>query len=292
MNLSYTKIQYGVILIFLLIDVLWIYFSSLSFSYDSELSMIVIIGLFIFFVPYLFYKIFRPDPRIVSLLESLFILLTFVQVMIVFSYLVATLNYPLIDSTLAFVDSIFKVNASAMVSWFRAHSEWHNIFDYIYDCFLYQIPFIILYFSFRGDVLILQRFITQFMIALLITLILSGLLPSLGPYAWYHFTPTPANASALDQLLELREGILNISKRNGIVTFPSFHAAMALIYIYTFRHENKFLFIPILILNLLIIFSCIPIGEHYFTDLVGVIPIFIATIWIDNLIYKHLVQKI
>lgn len=291
LSLSYPEIQYGLMLIFLLLEVVWIRSSSLYVTYNRETIKSIIIALLIFLVPYLFYKIFRPDPRIVSLLESLFITLAFVQLMLLFSFLAATLNYPLIDSTLALVDSFFKINSFEVVSWFRAHNVLYKAFTYIYDCFLYQIPFVILYFSSRGDVLLLQRFIMQFMISSILMIIMSGLWPALGPYVWDHYTPSPPLAFALEQTLLLREGIVDTSKFTGIVTFPSFHTVMALIYIYTFRHERKLIFIPILLLNLLMIFSCLPIGEHYFADLVGAIPVFIATIWIDNQIYKYVIPK-
>lgn len=279
--MSYTKIQWGIILAFLLIDFIWIYFSSLLLIYDKVLLFSIAITLLFFFLPYLFYKLFRPDPRIVSLLESLVLILIFVGSLMPLSFLVATLNYPLVDSSLALIDFYFRINTAEIVFWFRDHVKWFNFSIYFYNSFLYQFPFVILYFSSRGDVIALQRFVMQFMIASLLTLILSGFLPALGPYVWYGYTPSTELGNALDQLLELREGILNISKSNGIVTFPSFHVIMALIFVHTFRTERLYVFIPILILNILLIGSCLPIGEHYFTDLLGAIPVFLLTIWID-----------
>lgn len=291
MLLSYTKIQCGVMFSLFLVDVVWINFSSLQFIYASKDFFVIISGLAFFFFPYLFYKLYRPDPRIVSLLESIFFILTFIQVINFLLYLVATLNFPFIDSTLAYVDSLFRIESPAIVFWFRDHERWSHVFLYIYITFFYQIPFVIFYFSVQGNALLLQRFVMHFMMALILTLLLSGFFPAMGPYVWYDYTPSPLLAAALAQLLELRQGVLNLSKVNGIVTFPSFHALMAMIYIYTFRHERKLIFIPILILNMLMIFSCLPIGEHYFADVLGAIPVFIVTIWIDSLIYKHVVKK-
>jgi hypothetical protein len=203
---------------------------------------------------------------------------------------VATLNFPFIDSTLVFIDSIFEINSSTIVLWFRTHDSLTYIFSTIYKTYFYQIPFIILYFSIRGDALALQRFVMQFMIALILTIIISGFLPALGPYVWYNYPPSPTLAAALAQLLELRSGVLDFSQKNGIVSLPSFHTVAAFLYMYTFRNENKFIFISIVILNILMVFSCIPIGEHYFADILGAIPTFLVAIWIDSLIYKHIVH--
>jgi hypothetical protein len=288
--LSYTKIQCAVIFVLLLIIIFWISFSSLKFYYDREYFIALSISLSVFFFPYVFYKSFRPDPRIVSLLESFLFMQMAILLIIAFSYLMATLNYPFVDSTLASIDSIFKINSSTIVLWFRAHELLTYCFTYFYYAFSYQVPFTILYFSARGDALLLQRYIMQFMIAALLTIILSCFLPALGPYVWYNYTPNNILAAALQQLIELRNGIVDFSKPNGIVTFPSFHALMGLIYIYTFYHERKIIFIPIFILNILMIFSCIPIGEHYFADILGAIPVFLVTIWLESLIYKHIVH--
>lgn len=288
--MSYTKIQWGAAFFLLVINICWISFSSLKIYYDREASLIVFIFLSTIFFFYLFYKVFRRAPRVVLFLESLLFILIFILQLLIFCFLMATLNYPFVDSTLVFIDSIFGINSSAIVLWFRTQLSLTYIFSYIYKTYFYQIPFIILYFSIRREALNLQKFIMQFIIALILTIIISGFLPALGPYVWYNYPPSPTLAAALAQLLELRSGILDFSQKNGIVSLPSFHTVAALLYMYTFRNENKVIFISILILNILMIFSCIPIGEHYFTDILGAIPTFLAAVWIDSLIYKHIIR--
>lgn len=288
--MSYTKIQWGAAFVILLINIFWISFSPLKIYYDREASLALFIFLSVLFFFYVFYKVFQFAPRIILFLESLLFILVFILLLLVFCFLMATLNYPFVDSTLVFIDSIFKINSSAIVLWFRTHESLTYIFSYIYKTYFYQIPFIIVYFSIRGDALALQRFVMQFIIALILTIIISGFLPALGPYVWYNYPPSPTLAAALTQLLELREGILDFSQKNGIVSLPSFHTVAALLYIYTFRNESKVIFISILILNILMIFSCIPIGEHYFTDILGAIPTFLVAIWGDSLVYKHVVH--
>ena len=291
MQLSYTKIQCWLMFFILLLESVWISFASFTFMYDLDFSLKFGFFLSLLILPYLFYKQFRPDPRIVSLLESLVFIILFTQLMVVASFLFASLNFSLIDNALVFIDSLFIYPFPSIVMWFRAHPEWDIFFAFIYNSFLYQFPLVIFYFSARGKVLLLQRFVMQFMIASCLTALLSGIFPALGPYVFYGYTPSPALGEALNKLLEIRQGIVNISVQAGIVTFPSFHVIMALIYIYTFRGERTFVFIPIVLLNLLLIFSCLPIGQHYFADLLGAIPVFVLTIWLDNLLYKYVVQK-
>ena len=288
--MSYTKIQWGAALILLFINIFWISFSPLKIYYDREVSLIVLTGLFSIFFLYIFYKTFRQAPRIVLFLESLLFILIFILLLLILCFLVATLNYPFIDSTLVFLDSTFGINSSAIVLWFRTHQSLTYIFSFIYKTYFYQIPFIIIYFSIQGNALVLQRFIMQFIIALALTIIISGFLPALGPYVWYNYPPSPTLAAALAQLLELRNGALDFSQKNGIVSLPSFHTVAASLYMYTFRHENKIIFFSIVMLNILMVFSCIPIGEHYFADILGAIPTFLVAIWVDSLIYRHVIR--
>lgn len=285
--MSYTKIQWGAAFVILFINIWWISFSPLKIYYDRETFFAVFIILSIFFFFYMFFKVSRQAPRMALFFESLLLILIFILLLLVFCFLMATLKYPFVDSTLVFTDSIFGINSSAIVLWFRTHELLNYIFSSIYKTYFYQIPFIILYFSIRGNALVLQRFVMQFIIALILTIIISGFLPALGPYVWYNYRPSPTLAAALAQLLQLREGILDFSQKNGIVSLPSFHTVAAFLYMYTFRSENKFLFSSIVILNVLMIFSCIPIGEHYFADILGAIPTFLVAIWVDSLIYKH-----
>jgi hypothetical protein len=288
--LSYTKIQWGAAFVILFINIFWISFSPLKIYYDKEAFLGVFIILSILFFFYMFYKVSQRAPRMALFLESLLFILIFILLLLVLCFLMATLKYPFVDSTLVFIDSIFQINSSAVVLWFRTHELLNYIFYLIYKIYFYQIPFIIVYFSIRGDVLVLQRFVMQFIIALILTIIISGFLPALGPYVWYNYQPSPTLAAALAQLLELREGILDFSQKNGIVSLPSFHTVAALLYMYTFRNENKVLFVSIMVLNTLMIFSCIPIGEHYFADILGAIPTFLVVIWMDSLIYKYVVH--
>jgi len=282
----YTNIQGAFIIFILLIDITWIKFSDFVLIYDKKTLFHESLFFLFLFSVWGFYKIFRPDPRVVSFLETVFFTLFYSYIILIFSYLVATLNQPLVDSSLIAVDHFFGIRVSEIDFWFRDHVWWDWIFTGIYNCYLYQAVFIIVCFSYLGKVFELQRFLMQFMIAILITIIISAFFPALGPYEWDHYAPREVLGVALQHMVELRQNIMNMDKITGIVTFPSFHAVMALLYAYLFRNERKVILIPILVLNALIIFSCIPIGEHYFVDILAAFPVFLLAIGLEYLIYK------
>ena len=88
----------------------------------------------------------------------------------------------------------------------------------------------------------LQVFVFAFSIALIITVAISTFVPAVG--TWYGLDIAPAQFAALDSslytaqlrdILALRDGSLHyleMFKLTGIVSFPSFHAASAVLYMW------------------------------------------------------------
>lgn len=285
--MTYTQIQWGIIFFFALLVSLWVQFSSLHVIYNKESIYLYIFLSSFLFLLYSLYAKFRPIPEIVVLLQCLFVFQFYTPIMVVLSYLAVTANQPFIDPALAYIDNYLGVNSSLIVLWFRSHEVLHNIFYFIYQTYYYLWVGVVFYFTYYGKSLHLQRFLTQFMIAASLTSVISTFFPAEGPFVWYHYTPNEILGSALRHVHELRHQILNITEVNGVTIFPSFHTIMALIYAYCFRFERKIIFIPILILNMLIIFACLPIGEHYFADILVAIPVFGVVIWLEKLIFKN-----
>ncbi|OJW53361.1 MAG: hypothetical protein BGO67_01255 [Alphaproteobacteria bacterium 41-28] len=284
--MTYTKIQWGIIFFVFCVEAILLRFSSLSILYSKKEIIFILIFFSFLGLVYTFYHKFRPDMRIISLVQSTSILLAYCPLMLGFSYLGATANQPFVDSFLASIDSFFAIYTPSIVFWFKNNERWQTVFSFIYNTYGFQFPFIIIYFSYRREIIPLQRFLMQFMIATPMTILLSIFYPAAGPYVWYGYTPSIELANALKHLLQLRHYFVDISTIDGIITIPSFHSVMALIFIYTFRHQRRIIFIPMLILNILMIFSCLPIGEHYFADILAAIPVFLLTLGIESFIFK------
>ena len=61
---------------------------------------------------------------------------------------------------------------------------------------------------------------------------------------------------------------ISLTQVNGLITFPSFHAALAIILIYASRGV-KVLFPAFLVLNLLMLAATPTVGGHYFIDIIA-----------------------
>jgi membrane-associated phospholipid phosphatase len=104
------------------------------------------------------------------------------------------------------------------------------------------------------------------------------LVPAAGAYA--HFRPPrelfdgfSSNAGMwhYEALLRLRAEaapVLDFGQMEGLVTFPSFHTVLAIITAYAFR-GFRFLALPAVILNSVVIVSTLPEGGHHLVDVIA-----------------------
>jgi membrane-associated phospholipid phosphatase len=61
---------------------------------------------------------------------------------------------------------------------------------------------------------------------------------------------------------------VRLAATEGLITFPSFHVAWALLLTWAFR-GRRWLFAAAVILNSLVVASTMTTGWHYFSDLLG-----------------------
>jgi membrane-associated phospholipid phosphatase len=85
-------------------------------------------------------------------------------------------------------------------------------------------------------------------------------------------------------LLALRNGTLttiDFQALDGIICFPSLHAAVAILIPYVLRWSRP-LFWPSVVLNASMLASAIPSGNHYLADIVGGVGVAAVSIMLVN----------
>jgi membrane-associated phospholipid phosphatase len=124
----------------------------------------------------------------------------------------------------------------------------------------------------------LADFLALFTVTSLATVVTASLLPAAG--AFVHFDPPAAlraNVGAdagiwhLAHFEALRSGAMRAidpGTIEGLVTFPSFRAALAVITAWALV-RTRWLALPGLCLNGLVIASTVPVGGHYFVDVLA-----------------------
>jgi membrane-associated phospholipid phosphatase len=94
------------------------------------------------------------------------------------------------------------------------------------------------------------------------------LFPALGPYNIFHAGPPD---SFVPEMLHLKSGkdlTFALGHMTGVVSFPSFHTAMALAYVWGFRRTGPIGW-AIMALNLVMLISIPYFGGHYLADMIA-----------------------
>jgi membrane-associated phospholipid phosphatase len=91
--------------------------------------------------------------------------------------------------------------------------------------------------------------------------------------------PTLGRTTA-EIVLALRDktlGTIDFEAVNGIISFPSMHAAVAIIVPYTLRW-NRWIFEPIAVLDSVMLASAVPSGNHYLADVIAGVAVAVLAI--------------
>lgn len=184
----------------------------------------------------------------------------------VLTYLAATFAMPLRDAEFAAIDAAMGFHWLPWFRFIRAHRELELLLFIAYGTFVPQIVASILYFAHTEQTDRNTELIWNTMVALMLTTIVSVLLPAVGPYVYFYGRRTDYS----EVLMSLRDRAAQtfvILTLKGIITFPSFHTVLAVVFIYVHRPPSR-LFVPIAILNGLMLISIPSEGHHYLIDVI------------------------
>jgi membrane-associated phospholipid phosphatase len=122
----------------------------------------------------------------------------------------------------------------------------------------------------------LAAFLAVLALSSLMTGVAVTLVPAEGAYAYYQpardlFNQYTANAgvwhrSVFESLRNDATPILDFARVQGLVTFPSFHTTLAIITTWAVR-DVRYISIPVLLLNAVVIVSTLPEGGHHLVDI-------------------------
>jgi membrane-associated phospholipid phosphatase len=218
-----------------------------------------------------FYYYRRGEARFVLCLATLAQTIAFISSFTVLMYAVATFAPPLCDAQLAEFDRWWGVDVAAIRDWTNAHAAVRLVMDAAYATLLVQLPVIVIVLGLLGDRRSLETFVLQDLVAALLTVAVFAFVAADGPFSYYGFEPSPDQAHYLQHFRDLRGGEMrgvSLQEAAGLVTFPSFHAAEAVLMALAFRRRRG-LFVPFGVLNALVALSTMTTGWHYFADVVA-----------------------
>jgi membrane-associated phospholipid phosphatase len=227
---------------------------------------------------YTFAKTNRADPKLTFPLGAISQLLLVVTIMGPLTYLAGTANWPLQDDVLLTIDRALGMDPELIASYVNDHGWLGELLLRGYGLIKWPLLGIPIVLALVSGLVRLQLFVLAFSLALILTVSISAFMPAIGTYYGLNIAPSKfpsvdasLYAAQLRDILALREGSLRhleLFKLAGIVSFPSFHAASAVLYMWALWPVRVIGSLSVA-LNLLMIAATPVIGAHYMIDVIG-----------------------
>lgn len=246
------------------IDFVWAAASQIRFT-GFELTVCSVIVLLAISVTY---SQFRKNRRLSEASYHVALWGLFTAVFAPYTYLAATLNFPLYDESFAEADRLLGFDWPAYYGFFSENKFVYVVLMVAYFSFIPQLLYSVIFLSHTRRYERNEELFWAASIALVITGLASGLLPAGG--ALYHYETGLHHAVHLHDYFALRDGSVSqfaLGKMEGIVTFPSYHTVGAILLTYAYRGTGVYRLV--LFLNVLMLLSIPIFGGHYLVDMLG-----------------------
>lgn len=281
----------------LIVDAVWFLLCGHNLSRESfsKLAMALMAGGLLVAVS--FYCRGRSDlERIAAWSSAMLFFVPFSLGSFVLSYLATSLDMPLIDIDLAAFDHAIGFDWLSFLHWVNQHPAFGHLLATVYFVIFPQLVFAVLILAMTNRIAALRELIDVYLIGMLAVIFFSGLTPAAGAYLFH--APSPSLYAALDpnagvwhvaDMLRLREGsfhTFNLSAMQGIIVFPSFHTALAVLTAWSLR-SVPFIRFPAFVLNGLVVISTLPEGGHYLADVLAGIVLVAAAILARRLLLSR-----
>ena len=229
----------------------------------------------------------RRDPQVMFVLGATAQIVLVTVLMSPLTYVAVAAGFPLQDANLLLVDRALGLDWAAYVVFVNDHPTLAGWLSAGYNMIRWPIFAIPVVLAAGRHYLRTEEFTFAFATALMVTTVISALVPAIGVYQQIGLDPaTLENLSPrayLEQVRDfgpVRDGVLrhlNLFGLAGIVTFPSFHAASAVLYAWAFWPVRWMR--PIALLANGVMLASTPIdGGHYFIDVIAGIAIAVVAI--------------
>ncbi|MBA4696457.1 MAG: phosphatase PAP2 family protein [Legionella sp.] len=174
-----------------------------------------------------------------------------------------------VDVFLLSIEKKMGVNLVQLMAWTAEHPLFKKILVDAYNSLPYQMGWLPVL------VLLLRGFeeVQEYCVLLLATTLLGFVIyycyPTLGPASLLkspYFFPEQYDTGI--KFKEIHAYLSPTTIYGGMIAFPSFHVIWACLCLYLVRHWI-WLFLPLGLLNVLLIASCVLLGWHYVIDVIG-----------------------
>jgi membrane-associated phospholipid phosphatase len=291
----------SIMLIFGVADVLWLPHSNVSLDIGNFVELAKVAGLLLMVYGLgkvvilrlehdatpIGRSIARAAERLLILARSVALFMPLAMLGAVFMYVASSTQAELMDASLARIDAALGFDWLVFLSLANSSKWLSMVLVVAYHSVGPQIPMVLVMLAVAQREDLLLEFIALMSIASLLTAIGLALVPAAGAYAYFappaemfaNFT-RDAGMWHHSELMKLRSGepfIYQMEKAKGLVTFPSYHTALGIILTYALR-EIRWIFVPVAILNSVMLVSTVPEGGHHLIDVLAGLAIALISI--------------
>jgi membrane-associated phospholipid phosphatase len=212
------------------------------------------------------------------------------------AYVTQRLGFPLRDAMFVASDRAMGIDWHALVSWVDRHPTINSMLGFAYGTIGFQLASPIVIFAWLGRADRLRLYLLSVSIALAVTDVIAMLLPAASHIASIDTSAFQivqfSGATPLQHLAMLRspDPVVIPGSLGGLLAFPSFHAAVAVLVPFMLRHV-KWVFPLSLLINAAMFASAITEGAHYVCDtLAGALVAGVAYLAAKRLLSKQTIR--
>jgi membrane-associated phospholipid phosphatase len=237
------------------------------------------------------YSSVRRDDRLAALAFAAAYLIAYTLAGATLSYVGTSLGLPLLDAQFARVDTALGLDWLATLEFVDSRPILGAVLRFSYASSMGQVVLALIVLAATRQFVRLADFLALFTVTSLITVMLSSLLPAVGAFVFYDPPAALRDVVGVDagiwhiqHFAALRSGAMrtiDAAAIEGLVTFPSFHTALAVVTTWAFWRTRTLAYSAVA-LNALVIASTVPVGGHYFIDVFAGGAIAVAAILAIN----------
>jgi hypothetical protein len=234
-----------------------------------------------------FYTRYRRDERLSTMLFGTAFLVVFSAAFALLNYLLLTVAGPRIDGLLASADRTLGVDWPALMAFMTNYPRLDAVLQLCYGSVMPQIAMLIIALCFTAQCERVYRLCLSIALGAMLTVFFWTAFPSFGAFSVYELPPQVAAhlnlaldghyAEELKALLAHGPGFISPTSAKGLVGFPSFHGALAMLVAW-YAKDVKVLRWPVLVLNAVVLIATPIQGGHHVVDLIGGLAVACAAI--------------
>ncbi len=230
---------------------------------------------------------FRRIHMLGYVFETTFCMMLLSGTLLISTYIAMRLDMPLADQVLMRWDAMLGVDWRGLITFVDSRPLLAEALGFSYQAFSFQLLGVPLLLIVSGRALRAYHMVIAYALIGFISSFLAIWFPAEGTYVVYGVAQTDlSNINAhfgyffLDQFNAVRTDpgfVLVLENSAGILTYPSVHAAVAVLCGWA-GWGVKLMRLPMLLLNFLMGISAVTHANHYFVDVIAGVVIAVATI--------------